>query len=220
VVINILRALGKLLAFDPLIARKWGAADLLSLSSLGPILRANGVSLARTLLSVVAALLLQLVIARYLRVGPANYLDLVLIVTVYSGFRRDPMMAMLIGAGSGLVQDSFSGALLGTQSLTKTLIGFFVGSLSVRVALDNLVPRILVLAGASVLNLLLFVGLHRMFGVILIAQPLGDHLATYLAWHVVANALTAIFIFLALNKFLSEETRRSGRQTSQSRVRR
>lgn len=160
------------------------------------------------------ALLLQFLIAGYLRFDHFNlrYLDLVLIVTVYSSFGRDPIRAMLVGAGAGLVQDTFSGGILGTQSFIKTFIGFLAGLLSVRIALDNPLPRLIAMAGASVLNGLIFVGLHWIFGIHLISPPIGQNLTRQLGWQLLANLIGAAIIFRLLDAFMRGRERRRERR--------
>jgi rod shape-determining protein MreD len=175
------------------------------------------VNLTKIGFSVIAALLLQLLMARYLRFDRfdlGQYLDLVLIVTVYSSFGRDPLRAMLVGASAGLVQDSFSGGILGAQSFIKTIIGFVASSLSVRFALDNPLPRLIVMVGASIVNGLLFVGLHWLFGIGLIAQPVQDNLIRRLGWQLLANVLGAVIIFRLLDRIMRESERRRERRPS------
>ncbi len=141
-----------------------------------------------------------------------GYLDVVLIVIVYSSFGRDPMRAMFLGAGAGLVQDSLSGGILGTQSFSKTVIAFLAGTLSVRFALDHILPRLVVMAGASILNGLIYVGLHALFGIRLIPEPVQENLIRHLQWQLVANIIGAVVIFRFLDWFASDrETRRERR---------
>jgi len=172
------------------------------------------VSVTKIALSVIAALLLQLLIAGYLRFKhfDLGYLDLVLLVTVYSSFGRDPLRAMLVGASAGLVQDSFSGGILGTHSFIKTLIGYVAGSLSVRLALDNPLPRLIVAACASIVNGLVYVGLHWLFGIRLVAQPVEDNLVRHLGWQLVANVLGAVIIFRVLDRIMRGPERRRERR--------
>jgi len=174
------------------------------------------VSLTKIALSVVAALVSQLLMARYLRFEHFNLddLDLVLIVTVYISLGRNPLRAMLVGASAGLVQDSFSGGILGAQSFIKTLIGFIAGSLSVRIALHNPLPRLIIMAAASIVNGLMFVGLHWLFGVRLVAPPVGDNLVRHLGWQLLANVVGAAIIFRILDAVMREPEGRRERRAS------
>lgn len=160
-----------------------------------------------------AALLLQLLIARYLRFEhfDLNYLDLVLIMTVYTSFGRNPKRTIWVAAGSGLVQDSFSGGLLGTQSFTKTVIGYGASLLSEHLALDHMIPRLLVMGAAALVNGFLFIGLHALFGVRLLVQPVGQQLMHYLGWYLTANVIGAAVGFHVLDLFMQERPSRPTR---------
>ncbi|MCS6806590.1 MAG: rod shape-determining protein MreD [Acidobacteriota bacterium] len=172
-------------------------------------------SVTKIILSTIAALLIQLLVSSYLRFPSFNlsHLDLVLIVVVYSCFGRDPLRSMLLGAGAGLVQDSFSGGILGTQSFCKTVIAFLTGSLSVRFALDSPLLRLFVMAGASILHGLIFVGLHSLFGVSLIEPPVQENLLRRLAWPLLANFIGAIIIFPLLDRYMTGRAGRRERRT-------
>jgi rod shape-determining protein MreD len=72
------------------------------------------------------------------------YLELPLLVTVYfSLMRRSPMAGIFIGAGIGLAQDSLSHQPLGMFGITKTLVGYFAASVSLRFDVENSVLRML-----------------------------------------------------------------------------
>lgn len=161
---------------------------------------------AKTVVCVLVALLVQLLIARYLRFRPylwyLQYLDLVLLVTVYVSFARNPVHTILLGAFAGLAQDSFSQGIVATNSFTKTVIGFFASVLSIRVALDNPVPRLIVMAGAAAANGLLYVGLHRLFGQNPVPAPILPRLGAEIGWLVGVNTAAAIFLFRMLDYFL------------------
>lgn len=161
--------------------------------------------LARIAIAVIAALLLQVLLARYLGL---RYLDLVLVVVVYSCFARDPVRAMFIGAAGGLIQDSFSGGLMGSTSFTKTVVAFLIGALSIRIALDKLFPRLIVMAAASLLSGLIYVGIHRLFGIDLVGFPVLPQLLKHLAWQILANVFAAAIFFRVLDLLSVEGERR------------
>src|ERR1700674_1436416 len=75
-----------------------------------------------------------------------GYFDLPLICSVYYGFTLgNPIASIVIGSGLGLMQDSLSGAVLGTNGLRKTLIGFFAAMAGSKFAVDQPVTRIFAL---------------------------------------------------------------------------
>jgi len=72
-----------------------------------------------------------------------GYFDLPLICTVYFGFTQgSPIASIGVGSILGLMQDSLSGAILGTNGFSKTLIGFLAASAGSKVAVDQPVTRV------------------------------------------------------------------------------
>src|SRR5437867_7501397 len=75
-----------------------------------------------------------------------GFFDLPLIFSVYYGFTlSNPVASIVIGSSLGLMQDSLSGAVLGANGLTKTMIGFFAATAGSKFAVDQPVTRILAL---------------------------------------------------------------------------
>src|SRR5215467_7512964 len=75
-----------------------------------------------------------------------GYFDLPLICCVYYGFTlSNPIASILIGSSLGLMQDSLSGAVLGANGLSKTLIGFFAASAGSKFVVDQPIARIFAL---------------------------------------------------------------------------
>jgi rod shape-determining protein MreD len=75
-----------------------------------------------------------------------GYFDLPLICSVFYGFTLgNPIASILIGSSLGLMQDSLSGAVLGANGLSKTLIGFFAASAGSKFAVDQPIARIFAL---------------------------------------------------------------------------
>src|SRR5690349_17151449 len=75
-----------------------------------------------------------------------GYFDLPLIFSVYYGFTMgNPIASILIGSSLGLMQDSLSGAVLGANGLSKTLVGFFAATAGSKFAVDQPITRILAL---------------------------------------------------------------------------
>src|SRR5262245_2236711 len=75
-----------------------------------------------------------------------GYFDLPLICCIYYGFTLgNPVASILIGSALGLMQDSLSGAVLGANGLSKTLIGFFAATAGTKFAVDQLITRVFAL---------------------------------------------------------------------------
>ena len=97
---------------------------------------------------------------------PLGYVDLGLVVVVYFALQREPLQALVVAAAAGLATDFVSGrpALLGAGGFSKTLTAYAVYFVAQRVMLDTTLLRIPVLAGASLIDNLVYVGMHRMLG--------------------------------------------------------
>ena len=75
-----------------------------------------------------------------------EWLELPLLLTIYFGLmRRSPIASLLFGAFVGLSEDSLSPANLpiGMYGITKTLVGYFAASVSVRFNVENSVIRLI-----------------------------------------------------------------------------
>jgi rod shape-determining protein MreD len=75
-----------------------------------------------------------------------GYFDLPLICCIYYGFTLgNPIASIVIGSALGLMQDSLSGAVLGANGMSKTLIAFFAASAGSKFAVDQLITRVFAL---------------------------------------------------------------------------
>src|SRR5919201_1074201 len=94
-----------------------------------------------------------------------GYFDLPLICCVYYGFTLgNPIASILIGSSLGLMQDSLSGAVLGANGFSKTLIGFFAATAGSKFAVDQPITRVLALFFFSIGDDLLVTILGLMVG--------------------------------------------------------
>jgi rod shape-determining protein MreD len=94
-----------------------------------------------------------------------GYFDLPLICSVYYGFTLgNPIASIVIGSALGLMQDSLSGAVLGANGLSKTLIGFCAATAGSRFAVDQPITRLLALFLFSIGDDLLVTILGLMVG--------------------------------------------------------
>src|SRR5438445_12500062 len=105
---------------------------------------------------------------------PLAYIDFPLIIVVYAALQRNAIRAILFGTIGGVAVDALSGGLLGANGFSKTVIAFIVSEIARRVYMDNLILRIPVIAGACLLNNLIYYGLQRLWG----QPPSGDILVT------------------------------------------
>ncbi len=89
-----------------------------------------------------AALVLQAWLPRV--VGPYDWFDLPLVVTVYFALgRRSPIQGTIMGAVMGLFEDALSHHAIGVNGLAKTLVGFIAASVGVRIDVENQTIRLM-----------------------------------------------------------------------------
>ena len=161
----------------------------------------EGVKLTITL---IIAILLQWTLRNAFE--PLAYIDFPLIVVVYAALQRNSIRALLFGTIGGLAVDALSGGLLGANGFTKTIIAFGVSEIARRVYLDNLLLRIPVIAGASVLNGLLYFGLNRLLG----QAPAGD-LIVVGAYSLIGTTIAGTLVYLLLDTFSGDKVKRKKR---------
>jgi rod shape-determining protein MreD len=138
---------------------------------------------------------------------PLAYIDFPLVVVVYAAIQRNSIRAILFGTIAGLAVDALSGGLLGSNGFTKTLIAFIVSEIARRVYLDNLLLRIPVIAGASILNSVVFFSLNRLLGQTPNIEPLLVG-----AYSLIATTIAGTVIYYFLEHMSAESVRPRGRR--------
>lgn len=138
------------------------------------------------------------------------YVDFPLIIIVYAALQRNAFKSLLFGTFAGIAVDALSGGLLGANGFAKTLIAYTVSELARRVYLDNLLLRIPVIAGACLVNNLIYYGLHILFKV----EPTVD-LATTIAYSLIGTTIAATVIYLVLERFTADRLMRRRRRGSE-----
>jgi rod shape-determining protein MreD len=113
------------------------------------------------------AVALQLALARF-TVGGRWVFDLVLVAVVYVSLRWGPTAGVLGGSLGGLLQDALAGTTIGVGGLTKTVVGFATGVIGSQFIVSRPLPRMLLVAGATIVARLLVLGL---FGLIDLRWP-------------------------------------------------
>jgi rod shape-determining protein MreD len=154
-------------------------------------------------LTIVAALLLQMLLSNY--VSFFQYVDLALLVTVYFALQRAPVTGMVTGMIAGIGGDAVGGGILGVGGFSKTLIGYLVGTASVRLSLENPLARLSVVAVASTGNTILFVGLHRMLEQSLPYVNTWTEFGATIGWKVLGDSAASVVLFVVLNRVFSEQ---------------
>ena len=143
---------------------------------------------------------------------PLAYVDFPLIIIVYAALQRDAIKAVLFGSIAGLAVDALSGGLLGANGFSKTLIAFVVSEIARRVYMDNLLLRIPVIAGASLLDDMVYYGLHRLLG----QEPNVPVMVT-VAYTLIGTTVAGTLIYILLDLGMAQNSRRPRREMSASR---
>jgi rod shape-determining protein MreD len=160
-------------------------------------------------IALVVAILLQWTLRNVAE--PFAYIDFPLIIIVYAALERDSIKAIFFGAFAGLAVDALSGGLLGANGFSKTLVAYLVSELARRVYMDNLLLRIPVIAGACLLDDIIYYGVHRLFGRDLLGQPF-----VVIAYTLLGTMIAGTLIYILLDYFMSERTRSRRRGMSSS----
>lgn len=125
-----------------------------------------------------------------------SFVDFPLIVIVYASLQRNSIKALLLGTISGISADALSGGLLGANGFSKTLTAFVVSEIARRVYLDNLLLRIPVIAGACLLDDLVYYGMHLLLG-----QNPSSPLLTTLAYTIIGTTVAGTTIYFFLDSY-------------------
>ena len=119
--------------------------------------------IGRFAVALIAVVVIQGILSFKFRIF--GYFDLPLIFSVYYGFTiGNPVASIVIGSSLGLMQDSLSGAVLGANGLSKTLIGFFAATAGSKFAVDQPVARVFALFLFTIGDVLLVTILGLMVG--------------------------------------------------------
>jgi rod shape-determining protein MreD len=135
-------------------------------------------------------------------IPPMAYVDLPLIVIVYIALQRDAIRALIFASLGGIAIDAISGGMLGSSGFSKTLVAFAVAELARRVFLDNLLLRIPVLAGASLLDDIVYFAMHRLLGQI----PSAPAVET-IAYSMLGTTIVGTLMSLVMYSFFSDQAK-------------
>jgi rod shape-determining protein MreD len=138
---------------------------------------------------------------------PLAYIDFPLIIVVYAALQRNSIRAIIFGTVAGVATDALSGGLLGANGFSKTLIAFIVSELARRVYLDNLLLRIPVIAGACVLDDLVYYGMHNLLG-----QKIGGQMLVTMSWTLMATTIAGTISYLILDNLSADKVTRGRKE--------
>jgi rod shape-determining protein MreD len=138
---------------------------------------------------------------------PFAYVDFPLIIVVYAAQQRNSIRAIFYGTFAGIAVDALSGGLLGANGFSKTLIAFVVSEIARRVYMDNVLLRIPVIAGASLVSTMIYYGLHRLLG-----QDPSGQVVFVASYSLIGTTIAGTAVFIFKVSLLSERVRRRKRE--------
>ena len=146
---------------------------------------------------------------------PLGFLDLTLILVIYFALQREPLQALMVAAVAGLATDLISGppALLGAGGFSKVIAAYAVYYVASRVMLDTTLLRIPVLLGASLVDNLVYVGMHRLLGQ---APPVP--FVQSLSYKVIATTVAGTILLYLYDSYFSAKARQRRQFTVRRRV--
>jgi rod shape-determining protein MreD len=129
-------------------------------------------------------------------VGPYDWFDLPLVVTVYFALgRRNPVQGTMMGAAMGLFEDALSHHAIGINGIAKTAVGYLAGSVGVRIDVDNHTIRVLLNFALSLLSSAIYLFVTRF----LLGLAIDWNWLTEL-FRAVGNSLIALVLFPLLDR--------------------
>lgn len=155
-------------------------------------------------LKITIALIIAILLQWTLRnvAEPFAYIDFPLIIVVYAALQRNSIKAILFGTVSGIAVDALSSGLLGANGFAKTLVAYLVSELARRVYMDNLLLRIPVIAGACLLDDLVYWGMHWLLG-----QPPTVPVFVVISYTLIGTTIAGTIVYLLLDFVLTERVR-------------
>jgi rod shape-determining protein MreD len=146
---------------------------------------------------------------------PLGFLDLTLILVIYFALQREPLQALIVAAVAGLATDLISGppALLGAGGFSKVIAAYAVYYVASRVMLDTTLLRIPVLLGASLVDNLVYVGMHRLLG-----QTPPVPFVQSLAYKVIVTTVAGTILLYMYDSYFSAKARQRRQFTVRRRV--
>ena len=116
----------------------------------------------RTLIGIAVILLIQtMVLGRFERV---QAIDLFLLFNIYYALNFPPLACIAVSVTSGLIQDAFTGGIIGMNAFSKTIVAYSVAVLSSRLMIKHPFILMLLVAVSTGVDLLTVHSLHRLLG--------------------------------------------------------
>ncbi len=123
--------------------------------------------------------------------------DLILLLAVFAGLYRGEIKGGLVGFLGGLLEDSFSGGLLGMGALSKTVAGTLAGLLGNKLYRESPLVQLTVALAAVIAHELLYLCLSSIYAV---PPFLPAKIIKLISLNIAINTALAAPIFWGLKK--------------------
>ena len=123
--------------------------------------------------------------------------DLILILAVYCGINFQGNGGIGAGCAMGLVQDCLSGDVLGINTLSKGLIGFFFSALKNKIMVDGIVPISFFLVVSSLFDAFVF---YMVWSLLLKGESSSGYLFPNFLIYAGYNAVVGPLLFFIFNR--------------------
>lgn len=151
--------------------------------------------------AILIAFIVHTVIGRYFH-GLARSLDLFTVVAATFGLIHGRVAGIVVGTTAGLIQDAFSGGLLGFNGISKTTVGYLSGIVGRHIIVRGVWAKLAFFVAATIVELTLLVAVARLAEQ---ARVLGEGLAP--VYMCVSNALAGILLLRAVDPKTSVDSR-------------
>lgn len=141
-----------------------------------------------------------------------EYIDWLLLITLYVGMLRDPFQALITATAAGVLQDGLSGSKFGISGLSHLLAVWFAYQISSRFFIEGLLIRIPVAAGATLIYLLTRIFFYRTLGFELRPVFTVNQGFREVFFGVFLNLLAAVFLYALLDRFFRVGIRQRSRR--------
>lgn len=125
----------------------------------------------------------------------SQYLDLFLLLNVYYALNFSQFSSLGMSVFCGLVQDSFSEGILGMNAFSKTVVVYFISTISARLMIKHPLFVMFLISVSTAIDTLVITGLHRVFSLPqTVLSPQGVLIA------IAVNSITGVIVFQMADK--------------------
>ena len=94
----------------------------------------------------------------------AQNMDLFLLLNIYYALNFSPLTCIAVGVTSGIVQDAFTGGIIGMNAFSKTIVAYSIAVISSRLMIKHPLILMLLVGVGTVVDLFTIYLLRRLFG--------------------------------------------------------